>query len=146
MLRRIPRWVRCLMKIASAFLCEEKDVTDGKLVDVGITNVSAPSYPAPLRNPLVLIVVLETADIDKEFEIHVGVRTGETTTFGCVVDLKNLAYSARPTEMPAWHVRIVPKDQLYFPSAGAHSIVFVNEGVELYRIRLWAELDHLEDH
>jgi hypothetical protein len=125
------------MKIASAFLCEEKDVTDGKLVDGGITSVSAPSYPAPLRKPLVLIVVLETADIDKEFEIHVGVKTG---------DVKSLAYSARPTEMPAWHVRIVPKDQLHIPSAGAHSIVFVNEGIELRRIRLWAESDHPEDH
>jgi hypothetical protein len=134
------------MKIASAFLCEEKDVTDGKLVDGGITSVSAPSYPAPLKMPLVLIIVLETADIDKEFEIHVGVKTGDVTTFGCVLDLKNLAYSARPTEMPAWHVRIVPKDQLHFPSAGAHSIVFVNEGIELYRIRLWAESEHPEDH
>ena len=134
------------MKIASAFLCEEQDVTDGKLVDGGITSVSAPSYPAPLRKPLVLIVVLETADIDKEFEIHVGVKTGDVTTFGCVLDFKNLVYSARPTEMPAWHVRIVPKDQLHFPSAGAHSIVFVNEGIELYRIRLWAESEHPEDH
>jgi PhnB protein len=60
------------MKIASAFLSEEEDVTDGRLVGVGITSVSASSYPAPLRNPLVLIVVLETADIDKEFEIYVG--------------------------------------------------------------------------
>jgi hypothetical protein len=109
------------MKIASAFLCEEKDVTDGKLVDGGITSVSSPSYPAPLKKPLVLIVVLETADIDKEFEIHVGVKTGDVTTFGCVLDLKNLAHSARPTEMPAWHVRIVPKEQFHFPSAGAHS-------------------------
>jgi hypothetical protein len=134
------------MKIASAFLCEEKDVTDGKLVDGGITSVSAPNYPAPLRKPLVLIVVLETADIDKEFEIHVGVKTGDVTTFGCVLDLKSLAYSARPTEMPAWHVRIVPKDQLHIPSAGAHSIVLVNEGIELYRIRLWAESDHPEDY
>jgi len=134
------------MKIASAFLCEEKDVTDGKLVDGGITSVSTPNYPAPLRKPLVLIVVLETADIDKEFEIHVGVKTGDVTTFGCVLDLKSLAYSARPTEMPAWHVRIVPKDQLHIPSAGAHSIVFVNEGIELYRIRLWAESDHPEDY
>jgi hypothetical protein len=134
------------MKIASAFLCEEMDVSDGKLVDGGITSVSAPSYPAPLRKPLVLIVVLETADIDKEFEIHVGVKTGDATTFGCVVDLKSLAYSARPTEMPAWHVRIVPKDQLFFPSAGAHSIVFVNDGIELYRIRLWAESEYPEDH
>jgi hypothetical protein len=134
------------VKIASAFLCEEKDATDGKLVDGGIKSVSAPSYPAPLRKPLVVIVVLETADIDKEFEIHVGVKTGDVTTFGCVLDLKNLAYSARPTEMPAWHVRIVPKDQLNFPSAGAHSIVFVNEGIELYRIRLWAESDRPEDH
>ena len=133
------------MKIASAFLCEEKDVTDGKLVDGGITSVSSPSYPAPLKKPLVLIVVLETADIDKEFDIHVGVKTGEMTTFRCVVDLKNLAYSARPTEMPAWHLRIVRGDQLPLPSPGAHSIVFVNEGVELYRIRLWAELDHPED-
>jgi hypothetical protein len=130
------------MKIASAFLCEEENVTDGKLVDVGITNVCAPSYPAPLRKPLVLIVVLETADIDKEFEIHVGLRTGDVTTFGCVVDVKNLAYSVRPTDMPAWHVRIVPKEQLHIPSAGPHSIVFVNDGIELYRIRLWAELDH----
>jgi len=97
------------MKIASAFLCEEEDVTDGRLVDVGITNVSAPSYPAPLRKPLALIVVLETADIDKEFEIYVGVRTGNLTTFGCTVDLKNFAYSARPTEMPAWHVRWFPR-------------------------------------
>jgi hypothetical protein len=93
------------MKIASAFLCEEDDVTDGRLVDVGITSVSTPSYPAPLRKPLVLIVVLETADIDKEFEIYVGSKTGDVTTFGWVVDLKNFAYSARPTEMPAWHVR-----------------------------------------
>jgi len=60
--------------------------------------------------------------------------------------LKSLAYSARPTEMPAWHVRIVPKDQLHIPSAGAHSIVLVNEGIELYRIRLWAESDHPEDY
>jgi hypothetical protein len=133
------------MKIASAFLCDEKDVTDGKLVDTGITSVSAPSYPAPLRKPLVLIVVLEAADIDKEFEIHVGVKTGDISTFGCVVDLKNFAYSARPTEMPAWHVRIVRRDQLQLPSPGAHSIVFVNEGVQLFRIRLWAELDHPED-
>ena len=130
------------MKIASAFLCEEEDVTDGTLVDVGITSVSAPSYPAPLRKPLVLIVVLETADIDKEFEIYVGLETGDVTTLECVVDLKNLAYSVRPTEMPAWHVRIVPKDQLQIPSAGSHSIVFINDGIELYGIRLWAELDH----
>jgi hypothetical protein len=133
------------MKVASAFLCEEKDVTDGKLVDGGITSVSASSFPASLRKPLVSIVVLETADIDKEYEIHVGVRTGDVTTFGCVLDLKNLVYSARPTEMPAWHVRIVPKDKLRFPSAGAHSIVFVNEGVELYRIRLWVESEHPEE-
>jgi hypothetical protein len=130
------------MKITSAFLCEEEDVTDGSLVDVGISSVSAPTYPAPLRKPLVLIVVLETADIDKEFEIYVGLKTGDMTAFGCVVDLKSFAYSARPTEMPAWHVRIVPKDQLQIPSAGSHSIVLVNDGIELYRIRLWAELDH----
>ena len=130
------------MKIASAFLCEEEDVTDGRLVDVGITNVSAQNYPAPLRKPLALIVVLETADIDKEFEIYVGARTGDVTTFGCTVDLKSFAYSARPTEMPAWHVRMVPKDQLQIPSAGSHSIVFVNDGIELYSIQLWAELDH----
>ncbi len=129
------------MRIASAFLCEEEDVTDGRLVGVGITSVSASSYPAPLRNPLVLIVVLETADIDKEFEIYVGLKTGDAKTFGSIVNLKNFAYSARPTEMPAWHVRRVPKDQLQIPSAGSHSIVFVNDGVELYRIRLWAELD-----
>ena len=129
------------MKIASAFLCEEEDVTDGRVVDVGITNVSAQSYPAPLRKPLALIVVLETADIDKEFEIYVGARTGDVTTFGCTVDLRNFAYSARPTEMPAWHVRMVPKDQLQIPSAGSHSIVFVNDGIELYSIPLWAELD-----
>jgi hypothetical protein len=132
------------MKIASAFLCEEEDVTDGTLVDVGITSVSAQSYPAPLRKPLVLIVVLETADIDKEFGIYVGLKTGDTTTLECVVDLKNLAYSVRPTEMPAWHVRIVPKDQLQIPSAGSHSIVCVNDDIELYSIRLWAELDHPE--
>jgi hypothetical protein len=140
--RRAPRRVGCLMKIASACLCGDADVTDGTFVDVGITRVSAPSYPALLRKPLVLIVVLEIADIDKEFEIHVGVKTGDVMTFGCVVDLKNLAYSVRPTEMPAWHVRMVPKDQLQIPSAGSHSIVFVNDGIELYRIRLWAELDH----
>jgi hypothetical protein len=134
------------VKIASAFLGEEKDVTDGKLADCGITSVSAPSYPAPLKRPLVVIVVLETPDIDKGFEIDVGVKTGDVTTFGCVIDLKSLAYSARPTEMPAWHVRIVPKDQLFFPSAGAHSIVFVNDGIELYRIRLWAESEYPEDH
>jgi hypothetical protein len=130
------------MKIASAFLCDEEDVTDGRLVDVGITNVSAPSYPAPLRQPLALIVVLETADIDKEFEIYVGARTGNVTTFGCTVDLKHFANSARPTEMPAWHVRMVPKDQLQIPSAGSHSIVFVNDGIELYSIPLWAELEY----
>jgi hypothetical protein len=71
-----------------------------------------------------------------------GSKTGEVTTFGWVVDLKNFAYSARPPEMPAWHVRIVPKDQLQIPSAGSHSTVFVNDGIELHRIRLWAELDH----
>ena len=71
-----------------------------------------------------------------------GLETGDMTTFGCVIDLKNLAYSAQPTEMPAWHVQIVPKDQLEIPSAGSHSIVFVNDGIELYRVRLWAELDH----
>jgi hypothetical protein len=130
------------MKIASVILCEEEGVTDARLVDVGITSVSAPSYPAPLRKPLVLIVVLETADIDNELEIYVGLETGDVTNFGCVVDLKKFAYSARPTEMPAWHVRIVPKCQLQIPSAGSNSIVFVNDGIELYRIRLWAELDH----
>ena len=130
------------MKIASAFLCEEEDVTDGTLVDVGITSVSARSYPAPLRKPLVLIVVLENADIDKEFQIHVGLETGDMSTSGYVIDLKDFAYSAQPTEMPAWHVRIIPKDQLQIPSAGSHSIVCVNDGIELYRIRLWAELDH----
>ena len=62
------------MKIASVILCEEEDVTDGRLVDVGITSVSAPSYPAPLRKPLVLIVVLETADIDNEFRNLRGLR------------------------------------------------------------------------
>jgi hypothetical protein len=31
------------MKIASAFLCEEEDVTDGSLVDVGISSVSGPT-------------------------------------------------------------------------------------------------------
>jgi hypothetical protein len=127
------------MKITSAFLCEEEDVKDGKLVDAGITNVVAQNYPAQLRQPLVLIIVLETADLDKDLEIHVGVKTGEVTTFESVVDLRKLAYSARPTEMPAWHVRIVPKNQLHLPSAGAHSIVFVNDGIELYRVRLWAE-------
>jgi hypothetical protein len=71
----------------------------------------------------------------------VGLETGDVTTFGCVVDLKNFAYSARPTDMPAWHVRMVPKDQLQIPSAGSNAIVFVNDGIELYRIRLWAELD-----
>jgi hypothetical protein len=133
------------MKIASAFFCEEEDVTDGKLADVGITSVSSPSYPAPLRERLVLIVVLETADIDREFEIYVGIRTGDVTTFGSVIDLKDFAYSTRPTEMPAWHVRIVPKDQLQIPSTGPHSIVFINDGIELYGIRLWAELDHPQD-
>jgi hypothetical protein len=39
-------------------------------------------------------------------------------------------------------VRMVPKDQLQIPSAGSHSIVFVNDGIELYSIQLWAELDH----
>jgi hypothetical protein len=130
------------MKIASVIFCEEEDVTDGRLVDVGIMSVSAPSYPTPLRKPLVLIVVLETADIDNELEIYVGLETGDVTTFGCVVDLKKFAYSARSTEMPAWHVRIVPKYQLQIPSAGSNSIVFVNDGIELYRVRLWAELDH----
>jgi hypothetical protein len=129
------------MKIASVILGEEEEVTDGRLANVGITSVSAPSYPALLRKPLVLIVVLETADIDNEFKIYVGLETGDVTTFGCVVDLKNFAYSARPTDMPAWHVRMVPKDQLQIPSAGSNAIVFVNDGIELYRIRLWAELD-----
>ena len=129
------------MRIASVILGEEEEVTGGRLVEVGITSVSAPSYPAPLSKPLVLIVVLETADIDSEFEIHVGLETGDVTTFGCVVDLKNFAYSARPTDMPAWHVRKVPRDQFEIPSAGSNSIVFVNDGIELYRIRLWAELD-----
>ena len=46
-----------------------------------------------------------------------------------------------PYYMPAWHVRMVPKDQLQIPSAGSNAIVFVNDGIELYRIRLWAELD-----
>jgi hypothetical protein len=129
------------MKIASVILGEEEEVTDGRLANVGITSVSAPSYPALLRKPLVLIVVLETADIDNEFKIYVGLETGDVTTFGCVVDLKNFAYSARPTDMPAWHVRMVPKDQLQIPSAGSNAIVFVNDGIELYRIRLLAELD-----
>jgi hypothetical protein len=129
------------MKIASVILGEEEEVTDGRLANVGITSVSAPSYPALLRKPLVLIVVLETADIDNEFKIYVGLETGDVTAFGCVVDLKNFAYSARPTDMPAWHVRMVPKDQLQIPSAGSNAIVFVNDGIELYRIRLWAELD-----
>jgi hypothetical protein len=129
------------MKIASVILGEEEEVTDGRLANVGITSVSAPSYPALLRKPLVLIVVLETADIDNEFKIYVGLETGDVTTFGCVVDLKIFAYSARPTDMPAWHVRMVPKDQLQIPSAGSNAIVFVNDGIELYRIRLWAELD-----
>ena len=68
--------VGCPMKIASVIFCEEEDVTDGRLVDVGIMSVSAPSYPTPLRKPLVLIVVLETADIDNELEIYVGLETG----------------------------------------------------------------------
>ena len=71
----------CPMKIASVIFCEEEDVTDGRLVDVGITSVSAPSYPTPLRKPLVLIVVLEAADIDNELEIYVGLETGDVTTF-----------------------------------------------------------------
>ena len=83
-----------------------------------------------------------TADIDKEFQIHVGIETGDMSTSGCVIDLKDFVYSAQPTEMPAWHVRIVPKDQLQIRSAGSHSIVCVNDGIELYRIRLWARLDH----
>ena len=129
------------MKIESAFLCEEMtQVTNAKLqvTDLGITGVSNPDYPAPLRNPLVAIVVFEYPDLDEELKIEVGVRTGESTVVGYVLDLNPVALSARPTAMPAWHVRLVPKDQLQFPSAGAHSIVFLHDRTELFSIPVWA--------
>jgi hypothetical protein len=133
------------MKITSAYLCEEKDMTDGKLVDRGITSVTASSYPTPLRKSLVLIVVIEAADLDRDLRIRVGVKTGDVTTFGSLIDLTDLAYSARSTDMPAWHVAIVRKDQLQLPSDGYHSVVFVNDGIELFKMRLWAKLDLLAE-
>jgi hypothetical protein len=129
------------MKIESAFLCEEVDpLASAKLqvADLGISDVSSPDYPTPLRNPLVVIVVFEFLDLDDELRIEVGVRTGESTAVGYVIDLHSLALSVRPTAMPAWHVRLVPRDQLKIPSTGAHSIVFLHDGAELFCIPLWA--------
>ena len=69
-----PRWLSHEDRL-SQFSARKRMVTDGRLVDVGITSMSARSYPAPaLRKPLVLIVVLETADIDNELRNLRGLR------------------------------------------------------------------------